>query len=143
LEWFNSLFCKLDLFRARRKHSLPYKMEQLTKEWVKLFPYCSWKLPALLTNIRLGWKSLPGTITLAPLLSIVNYGRKKFLTLGLKGACLGYFFFCLIQPNSKIVYWNRILKWRHCDKARWCHSIIAQWRHRNIAKWRQCVVLLY
>jgi hypothetical protein len=37
---------------------------------------------ALLTDIRLGWKGLPGTNTLAYNENLKNYDRKKFYNIG-------------------------------------------------------------
>ncbi len=37
---------------------------------------------ALLTNIKLGWKGLPGTSTLIYLQTLVNYCRQKFYNIG-------------------------------------------------------------
>jgi len=39
------------------------------------------RLMALYTNIRLGWKGLPGTKQSSLLRKSVNYGRKSFVTL--------------------------------------------------------------
>jgi hypothetical protein len=65
------------------------------------------KLLALPTNIRLGWKGLPGTIALACIKSHI-YVRKKFYDIG------QWLYFLALKQN-KMVKIISIIKILHCN----------------------------
>jgi hypothetical protein len=58
----------------------------------------------LLTNIRLSWKGLPRTNTLAYYKTLVNYDRKKFYNIGPWGQCYKTFLSVIYEFSNKLVF---------------------------------------
>ncbi len=61
------------------------------------------KSPALPTNIRLDWRGLAGTNTLAYYEKSVNYGSKRFYSIGLRIQRIYYLYNTIFLTNKDIL----------------------------------------
>jgi hypothetical protein len=81
------------------------------------------RFQALPTNIRLGWKSLPGTNTLADYKHLSITPVKSFMTLGLVLLCVSMLNVILLRVVEPLVgenFWFRVMSKFHDIRCFFC-----------------------